>query len=76
MYEEMSQETRDYFLSKKAKVDNIISCRKLSEFETDEQQIQAIREHSERSFDLRQESNRYAELRYARRSSFEDQPQA
>ena len=76
MYEEMSQETRNYFLSKKAEIDDIISCRKLSEFETDEQQIQAIREHSERSFDLRQEFNRYAELRYARRSSFEDQPQA
>ena len=76
MYEEMSQETRNYFLSKKAEIDDIISCRKLSEFETDEQQIQAIREHSERSFDLRQEFNRYAELRYARRSSLEDQPQA
>jgi hypothetical protein len=76
MYEEMSQETRDYFLSKKAKIDDIISCRKLSEFETDEQQIQAIQEHSERSFDLRQEFNRYAKLRYPRRSSFEDQLQA
>jgi hypothetical protein len=76
MYEEMSQETRDYFLSKKAKVNDIISCRKLSEFETNEQQIQAIREHSEKSFNLRQEFNRYAELRYARRSSFEDQPHA
>jgi hypothetical protein len=53
MYEEMSQETRDYFLTKKAKIDDIISCRKLSEFETDEQQIQAIREHSEKSIDLR-----------------------
>ena len=53
MYEEMSQETRNYFLTKKAEIDDIISCRKLSEFETDEQQIQAIREHSEKSFEAR-----------------------
>ena len=57
MYEEMSQETRNYFLSKKAEIDDIISCRKLSEFETDEQQIQAIQEHSEKSFNLRHKSS-------------------